>query len=97
MTHSAQERSLLFIHTPNHETIEEALLAPCEWQSVEEDEAVDRIELTDAEVERLVEILNRAFSPTPALRKALSRLTDPKRQPPKLRWQDERQSDPHSL
>jgi uncharacterized protein (DUF1778 family) len=50
---------------------------------------VERIELTDAEVERLAEILNRAFSPTPALRKALSRLTDPKRQPTKLRWPDE--------
>ena len=58
---------------------------------------MERIELTDAEVERLAEILNRPFSPTPALRKALSRLTYPKRQPPKLRWQDERQSDPRNL
>jgi len=41
------------------------------------------------------EILNRPFSPTPALRKALSRLTYPKRQPPKLRWRDERPSDPY--
>jgi len=58
---------------------------------------VERIEPTDAEVERLAEILNRVFITTPALRKALSRLTDPKRQPPKLRWQDERQSDPRNL
>lgn len=48
------------------------------------------IRITDAEAERLAEILNRPFSPTPALRKALSWLNDPKRQPPKLRWQDER-------
>jgi hypothetical protein len=49
-----------------------------------------RIELTDPEVERLAEILNRAFSPTPALRKALWRLKNPKRRPPELRWRDER-------
>jgi len=54
---------------------------------------VERIELTDAEVERLAEILNRPFSPTPALRKVLARLADPKRQPPTLRWPDERRSD----
>jgi hypothetical protein len=47
-----------------------------------------RIELTDAEVERLAEILDRGFSPTPALRKALLRLADPNRRPPKLRWKD---------
>jgi uncharacterized protein (DUF1778 family) len=46
---------------------------------------MERIELTDYEAERLAEILNRAFSPTPALRRALARLADPKRQPPKLR------------
>lgn len=62
---------------------------PDERQPVEEGEAVERIELTDAEVERLAEILNRPFSPTPTLRKALARLADPKRQPPKLRWQDD--------
>lgn len=47
-----------------------------------------RIELTDAEAERLAEILERGFSPTPALRKALSRLADPKRRPPRLRWKE---------
>jgi hypothetical protein len=46
------------------------------------------IELTDAEVERLAEILERGFSPTPALRKALSRLADPKRRPPRLHWKE---------
>jgi hypothetical protein len=45
-----------------------------------------RIDLTEAEVERLAEILDRGFSPTPALREALSRLADPKRQPPQLHW-----------
>lgn len=47
-----------------------------------------RIDLTDAEVERLAEILDRGFSPTPALRKALSRLADPKRRPPRLHWKE---------
>ncbi|MFY9821934.1 MAG: hypothetical protein WAM82_11160 [Thermoanaerobaculia bacterium] len=52
------------------------------------DEVVERIELTDAEVERLAEILDRGFSPPPALRKALSRLAEAKRRPPRLRWKD---------
>lgn len=49
---------------------------------------MERIALTDAEVERLAEILDRGFSPTPALRKALSRIADPKRRPPRLHWKD---------
>ncbi|HEY2295852.1 MAG TPA: hypothetical protein VGM86_34555 [Thermoanaerobaculia bacterium] len=48
----------------------------------------ERIDLTDAEVERLAEIMDRGFSPTPALRKALSRLADPKRRPPRLHWKE---------
>jgi uncharacterized protein (DUF1778 family) len=47
-----------------------------------------RIDLADTEVERLAEILDQGFSPTPALREALARLADPKRQPPRLRWQE---------
>jgi hypothetical protein len=47
-----------------------------------------RIDLTDAETRRLAEILDRGFSPTPALRKALARLADPKRQPPRLHWKE---------
>jgi hypothetical protein len=47
-----------------------------------------RIELADAEVERLAEVLSRGFAPPPALRKALSRLADPKRRLPRLRWKD---------
>jgi hypothetical protein len=47
-----------------------------------------RIKLTDAEVERLAEILDRGFSPTPALRRALSRLVDSKRRPPQLHWRE---------
>ena len=47
-----------------------------------------RIDLTQAEVERLAEILDSGFSPAPALRKALSRLADPKRRPPQLRWKE---------
>jgi hypothetical protein len=47
---------------------------------------VTRIELSNEEVARLAEALDRGFSPSPALRKALSRLADGKRQPPKLRW-----------
>ena len=47
-----------------------------------------RVDLTDAEVERLAEILDRSFSPTPALREVLSRLADPKRRPPRLHWKE---------
>ena len=47
-----------------------------------------RIDLTDAEIERLAEIMDRDFSPTVALREALSRLADPKRQPPQLHWKE---------
>lgn len=47
-----------------------------------------RIDLTDAEVERLAEILDGGFSPTPALREVLSRLANPKRRPPRLRWKE---------
>jgi len=47
-----------------------------------------RIALRDSEVERLAAVLDRGFSPTPALRKALSRLAATKRRPPKLRWRD---------
>jgi len=47
---------------------------------------VGRIELTDLEVERLAEVLDRGFSPTPALRKVLSRIAEPRRRPPKLRF-----------
>jgi hypothetical protein len=49
---------------------------------------VGRIDLTEAEAERLAEILDRGFSPTPALRKALSHLADPERQPPRLHWKE---------
>ena len=47
-----------------------------------------RIELGAAEVERLAEVLEQGFSPTPALRKALSRLADAKRKAPRLRWKN---------
>jgi hypothetical protein len=52
-----------------------------------QDEGVlGRVELTQGEVERLAEILDRGFSPTPALREALSRLAAPKRRSPQLQW-----------
>ena len=47
-----------------------------------------RIDLMEAEAEQLAEILARGFSPTPALRKALSNLADPKRTPPQLQWKE---------
>lgn len=47
---------------------------------------IGRIELKDSEAGRLADVLDRGFSPTPALRKALSRLAEAKRSPPKLRW-----------
>jgi hypothetical protein len=54
----------------------------------ESDRGVVRIELSDAEVERLAEILNSGFSLTPDLRETLARLADPNRRPPKLRWKE---------
>ena len=44
------------------------------------------IKLSDLEVERLAGALDEGFSPTPALRRALANLGDPKRRPPKLTW-----------
>jgi hypothetical protein len=52
------------------------------------DESVERIELTEAEIKRLAEILDGGFSPSPALRKALSRLAESTRRPPRLVWKD---------
>jgi hypothetical protein len=51
-----------------------------------DEDIMTRIELSDAEVVRLAEVLARGFAPSPALRKALSRLADAKRRPPRLRW-----------
>jgi hypothetical protein len=52
----------------------------------QDESVVERIELSEAEVERLAEILDRGFSPSPALRAALSRLADPQGRPPQLQW-----------
>ncbi len=49
---------------------------------------LSRIDLEPGEVERLSEILDRGFSPTPALRRALANLADPKRTPPRLTWKE---------
>jgi hypothetical protein len=48
--------------------------------------AIPRLELRDAEISRLAEILDRGFAPTPELRSALARLASPSRRPPRLRW-----------
>jgi hypothetical protein len=68
----------------------ETLRSPAiERLSRKQDEGLGgRIALTDAEVERLAETLDRGFSPPPALREALSRLGDPKRRPPRLHWKE---------
>lgn len=42
--------------------------------------------LDDDEVERLAEILDRGFSPTPALRRLLQSLADPDYVPPSPSW-----------
>lgn len=49
---------------------------------------IERIDLEEVEVEQLAEILDRNFSPPPALRRALSCLADPERQPPQLNWNE---------
>lgn len=45
-----------------------------------------RVVLDDDEVRRLAELLDRRFSPTPALRKLLVSLADPDYEPPQLDW-----------
>jgi len=45
-----------------------------------------RVALTDDEVSRLAEVLDRGFVLSPALRAALANLASTKRRPPKLRW-----------
>lgn len=44
------------------------------------------IALRPEEVSRLAAILERGFDPPPALQKALANLADPRRRPPRLRW-----------
>jgi hypothetical protein len=48
--------------------------------------SLGRIALTDAEVRRLADALDKPFKPTPALRKALASLASSRRRPPALRW-----------
>jgi uncharacterized protein (DUF1778 family) len=45
-----------------------------------------RIRLDDDQVRRLAEILDRGYSPTPALRRVLESLADPEHQPPEPNW-----------
>lgn len=55
-------------------------------QALQTPHALTRLALTDAEAERLNDILGRGFKPPPALRTALANLADPARRPPKIRW-----------
>ena len=45
-----------------------------------------RIQLDDEQVRRLAEILDRGYSPTPALRRLLVSLVDPDHRPPEPKW-----------
>lgn len=45
-----------------------------------------RVALTDAEVARLADVLDRGFDPPPALRKSLANLANTRRRAPRLRW-----------
>lgn len=46
----------------------------------------ERLALSDEELTRLADVLDRGFRPTPALRRALSHVAGPARKPPRLRW-----------
>jgi hypothetical protein len=46
----------------------------------------ERLTLSDAEAMRLASVLDQGFEPPPALRETLANLANPKRRPPKLRW-----------
>lgn len=45
-----------------------------------------RILLDDDQVRRLAEVLDRGYSPTPALRRLLASLADPEHVPPEPKW-----------
>jgi uncharacterized protein (DUF1778 family) len=45
-----------------------------------------RIQLDDEQVRRLAEVLDRGYSPTPALRRLLASLADPDHRPPEPKW-----------
>lgn len=45
-----------------------------------------RIQLDDEQVRRLAEILDRGYSPTPALQRLLASLADPHHRPPEPEW-----------
>lgn len=44
--------------------------------------------LSDGEIEKLSEILNKEFHPSPSLRKSLQHIADPDRSPPHIEWRD---------
>ena len=44
------------------------------------------LRLTDDEVLRLADLLDKPFVPTPAMKKALANLAAPERRPPRIRW-----------
>ncbi|WP_437782375.1 hypothetical protein [Sorangium sp. So ce1097] len=46
----------------------------------------ERLTLSDAEAMRLASVLDQGFEPPPALRETLANLANPKRRPPRLRW-----------
>ncbi|MCX4240416.1 hypothetical protein [Paraliomyxa miuraensis] len=45
-----------------------------------------RLQLDDEQVRRLAEVLDRGYSPTPALRRLLASLVDPEHRPPDPKW-----------
>jgi uncharacterized protein (DUF1778 family) len=45
-----------------------------------------RILLDDEQVRRLAEVLERGYSPTPALRRLLASFADPDHEPPEPKW-----------
>jgi uncharacterized protein (DUF1778 family) len=47
------------------------------------------LELSDAEVTRLSEVLDGGFEPTEQLRESLRRIADPERQAPEVTWREE--------
>lgn len=48
--------------------------------------ALEPLPLSDTEVQRLADVLERPFKPSPGLRKALAHLASTTRRPPTLRW-----------
>lgn len=70
------------IHTLEHPVLQRL-------QQSEQSKLGEPLRLSDEEVEKMAEILNRNFAPSESLRESLRRITDPDRRPPEIEWREQ--------